>query len=239
MVTHGAGERKYAARRGSLSAATPSPSSRKIDQYLPYIAAAAKSPASAASNGRRASNERRNHSVVAAHSGSSPCHVELETVEIEERHQREQREPYGALFAVEKPRRHAPGDPQRKGDVNHSQQVVGPIGGGEHAEPGAHHEHRQRRMLGIAERELPPERELLATYRRGYPGWLWRWRRRTFQSATLTEETATTVRSRRAGSASASSSRSTRTKPRRPPSVMATLQTPVGPYPGGSLWHDV
>jgi hypothetical protein len=70
MVTHGAGERKYAARRESLSAATPSPSSRKIDQYLPYMAAAAKSPASAASNGRRVSNERRNHSVVAAHSGS-------------------------------------------------------------------------------------------------------------------------------------------------------------------------
>jgi hypothetical protein len=37
---------------------------------LPYIAAAAKSPASAASTARRDSNERKNHSVVAAHSGS-------------------------------------------------------------------------------------------------------------------------------------------------------------------------
>ncbi len=49
----------------------PSPSSRKIDQYLPYIAAAAPSPASAASSTRRVANERRNHRVVAAHSGSS------------------------------------------------------------------------------------------------------------------------------------------------------------------------
>jgi hypothetical protein len=70
IVTHGAGEEKYAARRRSMSAAMPRPSSSTIDQYLPYIAAAANSPASAASSTRRVSNERRNHSVVAPHSGS-------------------------------------------------------------------------------------------------------------------------------------------------------------------------
>src|SRR4051794_17042576 len=70
-VIHGAGERKYAPRRGSTSAASASPVSKNIDQYLPYIAAAAKRPASAASTRRLLSNERRNMKVVAAQSGIS------------------------------------------------------------------------------------------------------------------------------------------------------------------------
>ncbi len=77
----------------------PSPSSRNTDQYLPYIAAAAPSPASAASSTRRVSNERRNHSVVAAHSGISTVFtLNLSRMEIEERHQREQREPHARAF---------------------------------------------------------------------------------------------------------------------------------------------
>ena len=82
-------------------------------------------------------------------------------MEIEERHQREQREPQHALFAVEKPRAEPPGDPQREADINHREQVVGPVGGGKNGKPRAHHRHRERRMLGIAERQLAPQRELL------------------------------------------------------------------------------
>jgi len=55
MVTHGAGDRKYSPRRGSARAAMPRPASRKIDQYLPIIAAAAAAPASAAQNTPRVS----------------------------------------------------------------------------------------------------------------------------------------------------------------------------------------
>src|ERR1700730_8817032 len=71
MVTQGAGERKYFARRGSVTAATASPSSSTPDQYFPYIATAAKRPASAASRKRRVSNERRKNKVVAAQRGIS------------------------------------------------------------------------------------------------------------------------------------------------------------------------
>src|SRR5262249_650804 len=52
-----------------MTAARPSPSSKNIDQYFPYIAAAAKTPASAASRARRVSNEHKNNKVVAAQSG--------------------------------------------------------------------------------------------------------------------------------------------------------------------------
>ena len=70
-VTHGAGERKKAALRESLTAATIRPMIGTIDQYLPSIAAAAARPASAAYASSRVSNERRNHNVVAAHNGIS------------------------------------------------------------------------------------------------------------------------------------------------------------------------
>src|SRR5437762_9640806 len=69
IVIHGAGERKYALRRGSRNAAMASPSSKNIDQYLTYMALAADTPASAASRTRRVSNDRRKAKVVAAQSG--------------------------------------------------------------------------------------------------------------------------------------------------------------------------
>src|SRR2546430_10916035 len=71
MVSQGAGERKYCARRGSASAAMPSPASRKIDQYFPIMAAAAAAPASAAHTALRVSYERRKNQVVSAHNGIS------------------------------------------------------------------------------------------------------------------------------------------------------------------------
>src|SRR3954451_3164806 len=71
IVIQGAGERKYAARRRSISAAMARPASRKIDQYFPYIQAAAPRPASAAYPGLRSRYERRNQNVAAAHSGIS------------------------------------------------------------------------------------------------------------------------------------------------------------------------
>ena len=70
-VIHGAAERKYAARRGSVSAPSASPASMMIDQYLPSMAAAAPTPASAAQPGRRVSNDSRNHHVVTAQNGVS------------------------------------------------------------------------------------------------------------------------------------------------------------------------
>src|SRR5436190_8948895 len=71
IVIHGAAERKYAVRRESVTAATASPASSTIDQYLPSIAAPAAAPARAADTRSRSSNERRNHNVVAPHSGIS------------------------------------------------------------------------------------------------------------------------------------------------------------------------
>src|SRR5262245_28819471 len=71
IVTHGAAEQKYWRRRGSTIAASPSPAISEIDQYLPSMAAPAPSPANAANAMLRVSNERRNHQVVAAHSGMS------------------------------------------------------------------------------------------------------------------------------------------------------------------------
>src|ERR1700744_3605289 len=68
-VIHGAAERKYGARRGSVSAPSASPASMMIDQYLPSMAAAAPAPASAAQAGRRVSNESRNHHAVTAQNG--------------------------------------------------------------------------------------------------------------------------------------------------------------------------
>src|SRR3569832_150625 len=70
-VIHGADERKYSARRASASAATPKPASRKIDQYLPIMAAAAPTPASAAHNALRVSYERTKNHVAIAQSGIS------------------------------------------------------------------------------------------------------------------------------------------------------------------------
>src|SRR5690242_6200992 len=69
IVTHGAADLKYAARRESSTAARPRPASRKIDQYFPSMASAAHRPASPAQPMLRRSNERRKQKVAAAHNG--------------------------------------------------------------------------------------------------------------------------------------------------------------------------
>ena len=93
IVTHGAADRKYGPRRGSSSAARPSPAKRKIDQYLPSIAAAAHAPASAAQP--RASSLERAQKAQSRRAPQRHQHgvgIELQRVEIEERHQRQQRQ---------------------------------------------------------------------------------------------------------------------------------------------------
>ena len=95
--------------------------------------------------------ERQQHGVL----------VELQGVKVEERHQREQRQPDHPLLAVEIPLRQPPRDPQRERRGRHREQVIGPVGDGKDREPGRHHHRHQRRMLGMAEREFLPERVLL------------------------------------------------------------------------------
>jgi hypothetical protein len=82
-------------------------------------------------------------------------------MEIEKRHQSEQGQPNGALFGIEKARRHEPGDPERKSRIRHGEQVVGPVRCRKDREPGPHDQHRQRRMLRVAPRQLTAEDELL------------------------------------------------------------------------------
>ena len=81
-------------------------------------------------------------------------------MEVEERHERKQRQPENPLLAVEKLRVEPPRDPQRKRGICSRKQIIRPIRRREHAEPEPHDQHCQRRVLGIPQCQFAGEHEL-------------------------------------------------------------------------------
>ena len=88
--------------------------------------------------------------------------VVLQRVKIEERNEREKRQPDGALFAVEIAPGDHPGDPQCERRRRHGKQIEGPVLQRKHGEPDADQPGRQGRVLGRPQRDLARPRHHLA-----------------------------------------------------------------------------
>ena len=87
-------------------------------------------------------------------------HVEFQRMEIEERHQRQQRQAEDTLLDVEIIGRQPPDDPQRNRRHQHGEEIIGPAGDRKHGEPQPHHPGGERRVLVAQRQVLRPIEEL-------------------------------------------------------------------------------